>query len=109
RKMVYRMQVLQELTRTANANGHNTIFLTDLTGPRPGVLSFSTGPSSDRLPVATAPLNAPTPGGGPPLEIHYSAQPRPIEEAESPHILLGKDPERLAAAGLRAAHKNISI
>jgi hypothetical protein len=26
RKMVYRMQVLQELTRTANANGHNTIF-----------------------------------------------------------------------------------
>jgi hypothetical protein len=33
RKMVYRMQVLQELTRTANANGHNTIFLTDLGGP----------------------------------------------------------------------------
>jgi hypothetical protein len=34
RKMVYRMQVLQELTRTANANGHNTIFLTDLGGAR---------------------------------------------------------------------------
>ncbi|HWZ66293.1 MAG TPA: mannonate dehydratase [Stellaceae bacterium] len=43
------------------------------------------------------------------MEIHYSAQPRPIEEAESPHILLGKDPERLAAAGIRAAKYNLCI
>jgi SPFH domain / Band 7 family len=43
RKMVYRMQVLQELTRTANANGHNTIFLTDLNGPSASVLPLSTG------------------------------------------------------------------
>lgn len=42
RKMVYRMQVLQELTRTANANGHNTIFLTDLTGPSANILPLST-------------------------------------------------------------------
>jgi hypothetical protein len=42
RKMVYRMQVLQELTRTANANGHNTIFLTDLNGPSPSILPLST-------------------------------------------------------------------
>jgi hypothetical protein len=42
RKMVYRMQVLQELTRTANANGHNTI-LTDLTGPSPTILPLPTG------------------------------------------------------------------
>ena len=47
---------------------------------------------------------------------------RPIEEAESPHILLGKDPERqreidsicalierLAAAGIPAAKYNLSI
>jgi hypothetical protein len=44
RKMVYRMQVLQELTRTANANGHNTIFLTDLTGPSAGILPLPTRP-----------------------------------------------------------------
>jgi hypothetical protein len=43
RKMVYRMQVLQELTRTANANGHNTIFLTDLGGPGTGILPLPTG------------------------------------------------------------------
>ena len=42
RKMVYRMQVLQELTRSANANGHNTIFLTDLTGPSAGTLPLPT-------------------------------------------------------------------
>jgi hypothetical protein len=42
RKMVYRMQVLQELTRTANANGHNTIFLTDLTGPSTNILPLPT-------------------------------------------------------------------
>ena len=42
RKMVYRMQVLQELTRTANANGHNTIFLTDLTGPSASILPLPT-------------------------------------------------------------------
>jgi hypothetical protein len=42
RKMVYRMQVLQELTRTANANGHNTIFLTDLTGPSASILPLAT-------------------------------------------------------------------
>jgi len=40
RKMVYRMQ---ELTRTANANGHNTIFLTDLGGPGAGVLPLPGG------------------------------------------------------------------
>jgi hypothetical protein len=43
RKMVYRMQVLQELTRTANANGHNTIFLTDLGGPNAGILPLPAG------------------------------------------------------------------
>src|SRR3984893_8549135 len=43
RKMVYRMQVLQELTRTANANGHNTIFLTDLGGSGAGVLPLPSG------------------------------------------------------------------
>jgi hypothetical protein len=43
RKMVYRMQVLQELTRTANANGHNTIFLTDLGGAGAGVLPLPSG------------------------------------------------------------------
>ena len=43
RKMVYRMQVLQELTRTANANGHNTIFLTDLGGPSAGILPLPAG------------------------------------------------------------------
>ena len=48
--MVYRMQVLQELTRTANANGHNTIFLTDLTGPE-----------RNHPPVANAPLKSPSP------------------------------------------------
>ena len=44
RKMMYRMQVLQEFTRTANANGHNTIFLTDLTGPSAGILPLPTRP-----------------------------------------------------------------
>ena len=36
RRFVYKMQVLEEITKSANANGHNTIFLTDLneTGPR---------------------------------------------------------------------------
>jgi len=43
RKMVYRMQVLQELTRTANANGHNTIFLTDIGGPSAGILPLPSG------------------------------------------------------------------
>src|SRR5207248_3737173 len=43
RKMVYRMQVLQELTRTANANGHNTIFLTDLAGAGAGILPLRSG------------------------------------------------------------------
>jgi hypothetical protein len=43
RKMMYRMQVLQELTRTANANGHNTIFLTDLGGPNAGILLLPAG------------------------------------------------------------------
>jgi hypothetical protein len=43
RKMVYRMQVLQELTGTANANGHNTIFLTDLGGPATGILPLPSG------------------------------------------------------------------
>jgi hypothetical protein len=43
RKMVYRMQVLQELTRTANANGHNTIFLTDLGGQSTGILPSPSG------------------------------------------------------------------
>ena len=38
-----RMQVLQELTRTANANGHNTIFLTDLGGPAAGILPLPGG------------------------------------------------------------------
>jgi hypothetical protein len=42
RKMVYRMQVLQELTRTANANGHNTVFLTDLNGPSASILPLPT-------------------------------------------------------------------
>jgi hypothetical protein len=37
------MQVLQELTRTANANGHNTIFLTDLGGAGAGVLPLPSG------------------------------------------------------------------
>src|SRR6516162_1733432 len=43
RKMVYRMLVLQELTRTANANRHNTIFLTDLGGPNAGILPLPAG------------------------------------------------------------------
>ena len=43
RKMVYRMQVLQELTRTANANGHNTIFLTDLGGQSTAILPLPSG------------------------------------------------------------------
>ena len=30
RRLVYRLQLLQELTKTANTNGHNTIFMTDL-------------------------------------------------------------------------------
>src|SRR5207302_27741 len=34
---------------------------------------------------------------------------RPIEAAESPNILLGKDPERLAAAGIPAAKYNLCI
>jgi hypothetical protein len=37
------MQVLQELTRTANANGHNTIFLTDLGGPNAGIIPLPAG------------------------------------------------------------------
>ena len=41
--MVYRMQVLQELTRRAIANGHNTIFLTDLGGPSAGILPLPSG------------------------------------------------------------------
>ena len=44
RKMVYRMQVLQELTRTANANGHNTFFLTDIGGPECGKSSVAERP-----------------------------------------------------------------
>jgi hypothetical protein len=43
RKMVYRMQVLQELTRTANANGYNTIFLTDLGGAGAGIPPLPAG------------------------------------------------------------------
>ena len=43
RKMVYRMQVLQELTRTANANGHNAIFLTDLGGAATGIVLLPGG------------------------------------------------------------------
>jgi hypothetical protein len=39
RRLVYRLQVLQELTKTANTNGHKTIFMTDLgTGGAPPVL-----------------------------------------------------------------------
>jgi hypothetical protein len=41
--MVYRMHVLQELTRTPNANGHNTIFLADLGGPAVGILPLPGG------------------------------------------------------------------
>ena len=46
RKMVYRMQVLQELVHTANANGHNTIYMTDF-GDQPG-----NGPKVVPLPLA---------------------------------------------------------
>src|SRR5258708_32687587 len=60
--------------------------------------------------------------GLPPEMVQLPLSSRPIEEAESPHILLGKDPERqreidsicglierLAAAGVPAAKYNLSI
>ena len=69
RKMVYRMQVLQELTQTASANGHSTIFLTDLGGP-------SAGFSRCRA-VVDADLGQPSRGAAARCRRSLIARPRP--------------------------------